>query len=205
MNTQIVHINDPHALEIARAVLLTGGLVAFPTDTVYGLGCLLRDSKAIDRLYQVKERSQSKAIAVLIGDVSDLQQLTVSVPPLAASLAQHFWPGALTLIFPIHPDLPPNLSPFPTIGIRMPDHAFARELLRLMGPLATTSANISGQESPVSAEEVADQLNGRIELILDGGKTPGGIPSTVVDCTTPEPRILRAGALSAETLGLISA
>jgi L-threonylcarbamoyladenylate synthase len=204
MNTQILSTSDTKALEISKTILLTGGLVAFPTDTVYGLGCLVHNNKAIDRLYEVKERSQSKAIAVLIGDLADLQQLTVSVPPLAASLAQRFWPGALTLIFPIHPDLPQNLSPFPTIGIRMPDHSFARDLLRLMGPLATTSANISGKENPTTAEEVFTQLDGRIELILDGGKTPGGVPSTVVDCTTPEPRILRTGAFTAETLRLKS-
>jgi L-threonylcarbamoyladenylate synthase len=204
MNTQILSTSDPKALEISKTILLTGGLVAFPTDTVYGLGCLVHNNKAIDRLYEVKERSQSKAIAVLIGDLVDLQQLTVSIPPMAASLAQRFWPGALTLIFPIHPDLPKNLSPFPTIGIRMPDHSFTRDLLRLMGPLATTSANISGKENPTTAEEVFTQLDGRIELILDGGKTPGGIPSTVVDCTALEPRILRTGALTAETLGLKS-
>ncbi len=204
MNTQILSTCDPKTLEISKTILLSGGLVAFPTDTVYGLGCLVQNSKAIDRLYEVKKRSQSKAIAVLISDLADLQQLTVSVPPLAASLAQRFWPGALTLIFPIHPDLPQNLSPFPTIGIRMPDHPFAKDLLRLMGPLATTSANISGGENPTTAEEVISQLYGKIDLILDGGKTPGGIPSTVVDCTTFEPRILRVGALTAETLGLKS-
>ncbi len=202
MKTRVIHSQDSQAIETARSILAEGGLVAFPTDTVYGLGCLVRNPIAIGRLYEVKERSQSKAIAVLIADLSDLQGLTIEIPSLAAQLAARFWPGALTLVFPKHPGLPENLSPLPTVGIRMPDHAFAHSLMQLTGPLATTSANISGQSNPVNAEEVLEQLDGRIELVVDGGEVPGGVPSTVVDCTSPTPHVLRIGAYSPEQLGL---
>ena len=202
MNTQVISAADNLAIETACKILEGGGLVAFPTDTVYGLGCLVNNSNAIDKLYSVKERSQSKAIAVLIAEHTDLQGLTTDIPPLAAELAARFWPGALTVVFPKHPSLPENLSPLPTVGIRMPDHAFARSLMRLTGPLATTSANISGWNNPVNADEVLAQLDGRIDLVVDGGPVPGGIPSTVVDCTALIPRVLRIGAYSPEELGL---
>ena len=202
MKTQVISASDSFSVESARIILKKGGLVAFPTDTVYGLGCLVNNFDAIDRLYKVKERAQSKAIAVLIAELSDLQGLTVEVPPLAAELAARFWPGALTLIFPKHPSLPENLSPLPTVGIRMPDHTFARSLTRLTGPLATTSANISGQSNPVNAEEVLEQLDGRIELVIDGGPASSGVPSTVVDCTLQQPRVIRIGAYTIEQLGL---
>lgn len=202
MKTKLVSENSDDALELAVQNLRTGSLVAFPTDTVYGLGCLASNTVAIDRLYRVKERSPNKAIAVLIAELADLNTLTTYVPPLAASLAERFWPGALTLIFPRHPQLPANLSTLPTIGIRMPDHTFAHNLLRETGPLATTSANISGQYNPANAQEVLAQLDGRIELIVDGGATTGGIPSTVVDCTQSVPKIIRIGAFTPEELGL---
>ncbi len=202
MKTKLVSEHSNDALDLSLTTLQTGGLVAFPTDTVYGLGCLVTNTTAINKLFQVKERSRNKAIAVLIAEIADLNTLTTHLPPLAASLAERFWPGALTLIFPRHPDLPENLSTFPTIGIRMPNHVFARNLLRKTGPLATTSANISGQINPANAQEVLAQLNGRIELVIDGGTTSDGIPSTVVDCTQSVPQILRVGAFSAEQLGL---
>lgn len=204
MNTQVISTADNLAIETACKILEGGGLVAFPTDTVYGLGCLVNNFNAIDKLYRVKERSQNKAIAVLIAEQTELQDLTTGIPPLAAELAARFWPGALTLVFPKHPSLPENLSPLPTVGIRMPDHAFARNLMRLTGPLATTSANLSGQNNPVNADEVLAQLDGRIDLLVDGGPVPGGIPSTVVDCTTHIPRVIRVGAYSPEELGLAS-
>jgi len=203
MKTQVISASDSFSAESAFIILKKGGMVAFPTDTVYGLGCLVNNFDAIDRLYKVKERAQSKAIAVLIAELSDLEGLTVEVPPLAAELAARFWPGALTLVFPKHPSLPENLSPLPTVGSRMPDHTFARSLTRLTGPLATTSANISGQSNPVNAEEVLEQLEGRIELVIDGGAVAGGIPSTVVDCTLLQPRVIRIGAYTPEQLGLM--
>lgn len=200
MNANIIPATDPNALKICLETLKTGGLVAFPTDTVYGLGCLVNRAGSIDRLYEVKGRDTSKAIAVLIGEIDHLQQVTSGLGEIAGELAAHFWPGALTLVVPRSPSLPENLSPLPTIGVRMPNHPFALALLRQAGPLATTSANLSGLPSPVTARDVLLQLNERVDLIIDGGACPGGVPSTVLDCTGADPRILREGAITRSQL-----
>ena len=200
LETQIILSDDPLALEQAVQALQAGGLVAFPTDTVYGLGAMLFNSQAVEQLYLVKGREAAKAIAVLVGSEEDLPQVAQELGQVAARLARRFWPGPLTLVVPAHPRLPPNLSPLPTVGVRMPDHPVALALLRRTGPLAVTSANLSGQPSACSAGEVYAQLSGRIPLILDGGQTPGGKPSTVVDCTGPELVILRQGPISERQL-----
>jgi L-threonylcarbamoyladenylate synthase len=200
LETRMISSNEPGTLEQAERLLHLGELVAFPTDTVYGLGALLADPSAIEQLYVVKGREAAKAIAVLIGDETDLAQVAGALSDLAARLAQRFWPGPLTLVVPAHPALPANLSPLPTVGVRMPDHPVALALLRRTGPLAVTSANLSGQPSARTAGEVFAQLNGRIPLILDGGETPGGLPSTVVDCTGGKPVILRQGPITPEQL-----
>lgn len=198
--TQVISSQDPQALQQAERLLRAGGLVAFPTDTVYGLGAMLMDAQAIDQLYVVKGRDAAKAIAVLLGDEADLAQVAGSWSSVAGRLAQRFWPGPLTLVLPAHPALPVNLSPLPTVGVRMPDHPVALALLRRTGPLAVTSANLSGQPSTTTAAEVYAQLSGRIPLILDGGQTPGGQPSTVVDCTGSELVILRQGPITMQQL-----
>jgi len=200
MNTLLMPTSSPDAFATALHVLQNGGLVALPTDTVYGLAALVTDGSAIDRIYQAKERSPQKAIAVLVGSLDQIDQIVAQFSEVASRLAHRFWPGALTLVLPQHPGLPANLSPVPTIGVRMPDHAFALGLLRKTGPLATTSANLSGGPNPRNAGEVLAQLDGRIELVLDGGPVPGGIPSTVVDCTGKELVILREGAILAEQI-----
>jgi L-threonylcarbamoyladenylate synthase len=197
MRTRLISCDDPQAVEAALQVLKAGGLVAFPTDTVYGLAASVLDKAGIDRLYEAKKRSASKAIAVLVGDLDQLGQVTQTLPEGAQRLAEAFFPGALTLVVPRRPDLPENLSPGMTVGVRMPDHEFARRLLRATGALAVTSANLSGGENPRTAEEVMAQLEGRVELVLDGGSVPGGVPSTVVDCTGENPVILREGAVPA--------
>jgi L-threonylcarbamoyladenylate synthase len=196
MQTEIISADHPEALQKAVELLKEGNPVAFPTDTVYGLGVLAFDQRGIDRLYAVKQRNSLKAIPILLGNPAELAQVTSGMGGIALRLAQRFWPGPLTLVVPCHPGLPPNLSSQPTIGVRMPDHPVALSLLRLIGPLAVTSANQSGSESAATAQEVFTQLGGRIPLILDGGRTPGGLPSTVVDCTGPEPVILRPGPIS---------
>ena len=200
IETRVVAADDPRAVSQALAVLRAGGLVAFPTDTVYGLGALAYNYQAVERLFKSKERSPSKAIAVLIGEIRQLSKVASQVTPAALFLARRFWPGALTLVVPGHPDLPRNLSPQPTIGVRMPDHAFASALLRRAGPLATTSANLSGGANPRNAQDVLAQLEGRVELIIDGGEAPGGIPSTVVDCTQDPPIILREGMIKEDAI-----
>ncbi|MBU0510799.1 MAG: threonylcarbamoyl-AMP synthase [Chloroflexi bacterium] len=200
MQTEILPANHPSALTHALDVLNHGGLVAFPTDTVYGLAAPVFNANSIERLYIVKGRNHSKAIAVLLSGAEQLDQIAINVSENALRLAQRFWPGPLTLIVPRHPALPKILAPESTIGVRVPDHPVALSLLNLTGPLAVTSANQSEKKNARTAREVMAQLNGRIHLILDGGKTPGGVPSTVVDCTTLEVKILRPGPLNCKTI-----
>ena len=198
--TKILPGSDHNSLKEAFKLIKSGGLVAFPTDTVYGLGADVFNINSIGELYRVKGREGTKAIAVLLGDPNDLQQLTAEMSTTAQRLAENFWPGALTLVVSSHSNLPENISPLPTVGVRMPDHPIALALLRKTGPLATTSANLSGLSSPKTAQEVLMQLEGRIPLILDGGQTQGGTPSTVVDCTGSEPVILREGPISLQQI-----
>ncbi|MBE3037459.1 MAG: threonylcarbamoyl-AMP synthase [Chloroflexi bacterium] len=204
MNTEVLSAQDPLALPRALEILQLGGLVAFPTDTVYGVGALAFDGAAVESIYAAKDRPVEKAIPVLIGDADDLAKVSAEVPEIALKLAARFWPGPLTLVMPKHPKLPEAVSAAPTVGVRIPDHPVARALLRLAGPMAVTSANLSGQPSPSTAQEVFAQLGGRIALILDGGKTPGGVPSTVVDCIGVEPQVLRAGAIHKSEIMAVS-
>ncbi len=196
MKTEILRADHPVALQHAGDVLAHGGLVVFPTDTVYGLAAQLFDPQAVERLYIAKGRSSDRAIAVLIGQIEHLKSVTLQMNPIAIKLAQKFWPGPMTLVVPGNPSLPPNLSPTDNVGIRMPDHPVALALLRIIGPLAVTSANLSGQPNTNTVQEVLKQLDGRVHLVLDGGQTPGGLPSTVVDCTQEKPVVLRAGPVS---------
>ena len=193
MKTEIIPAAQ---IQQALAVLKNGGILAFPTDTVYGLGALAFDNAAIESIYIAKDRPIEKAIPILIGDLSDLDQVTVDIPNMALRFASRFWPGPLTCVVPKKQTLPLAVSATSTVAVRIPNHPNALALLCAAGPMAVTSANISGQPSPSTAEEVYSQLNGRIPLILDGGKAPGGIPSTLVNCTGGEPVILRAGPIS---------
>jgi len=197
MNTKIFPASD---ISQALEVLQKGGIAAFPTDTVYGLGALAFDNPAIESLYIAKDRPIEKAIPILIGDLSDLEKVGIDIPDMALRFAARFWPGPLTCVVPKKPTLPPAVSATATVAVRIPDHLDALNLLRAAGPMAVTSANISGAQSPVSAQDVYEQLKGRIPLILDGGQTPGGIPSTLVDCTGKEPVILREGPLTLKNL-----
>jgi len=200
MNTEILSASAPHAMSKALETLRSGGLIAFPTDTVYGVGSLAFDQQAIESIYVAKDRPIEKAIPVLIGDDRDLIKVAEEIPGFAMKLIERFWPGSLTVLVPKHPTLPEAISATSTVGVRVPDHDVARTLLRLTGPLAVTSANISGQPSPMTAQDVYAQLGGRIALIIDGGITPGGIPSTLVDCTGKEIQILREGPITKEQL-----
>jgi L-threonylcarbamoyladenylate synthase len=201
LSTEIVQANQSLSFQKALNVMQHGGLVAFPTDTVYGLGALAFDGAAVESIYTAKDRPAEKAIPILIADLDDLARVTSSpLPPMAVRLASRFWPGPLTLVVPKLQTLPEAVSASETVGVRVPDHQVARALLRAAGPMAVTSANISGAQSPVTAEEVYEQLGGRIALIIDGGRTPGGIPSTLVDCTTPELKMLREGPIALEEL-----
>lgn len=200
MQTEILAINDPQALATAIDILTEGGLVAFPTDTVYVLGALAFDETAVSRISEVKGREMTKAIPVLIGEEAQLGLVTSGVSTQCAKLARRFWPGPLTIVLPRHTSIPEAVTPLDTIGVRLPDFAPTLELLKLTGPLAVTSANLAGRGSSSTARGVEAQLHGKIPLILDGGVTPGGIPSTIVDCSGAEPVILRAGPISLEQI-----
>ena len=191
MFTQIL---APTQLDLAALFLREHHLVAFPTDTVYGLGTLAFDGPTALKLYVAKERPPEKAIPILMADISDLDRIAINVPPIAYRLIETFWPGALTIVVPKQPTIPIEVSTTNTVAVRIPDLDLARDLMRLTGPLAVTSANRSSGPNPRTAQEVFDQLGGRIDAILDGGTTPGGVPSTVIDCTQPTPVILREGA-----------
>jgi len=178
--------------------LARGGIVAFPTDTVYGVGADVRQPDAIAALYEIKARPYSKAIPVLLAQAEDLCAVSQDAPDSAWRLAQRFWPGALTLVVRCACSLSPILTAAgPTVAVRVPDHPVVQALIRgLSAPLAATSANISGQPSLVTADDVLAQLAGRIALLLDGGPCPGGRPSTVVDLTVRPPRVLRPGPIT---------
>lgn len=200
MKTEVLSATAPNAITSALEVLLSGGLVAFPTDTVYGVGSLAFHQKAIESIYVAKGRSIEKAIPVLIGDNEDLIKVADEIPFFAMKLIDRYWPGPLTILVPKKPTLPEAISATSTVGVRVPDHEVARSLLRLTGPMAVTSANISGQANPTTAQQVLAQLGGRIAMIIDGGETPGGIPSTLVDCTGEVVQVLREGPIPAEEL-----
>jgi L-threonylcarbamoyladenylate synthase len=191
MNTRLL---TPDQIDLAAQLLREQHLVAFPTDTVYGLGTLAFAGATALKLYVAKERPPEKAIPILIADIADLDRVALNVPPIAYRLMETFWPGALTIVVPKQPHIPVEVSTTDTVAVRMPDLDLARALMRLTGPLAVTSANRSSGPNPRTAQEVHDQLAGHIDAILDGGPTPGGVPSTVIDCTQPTPVILREGA-----------
>ena len=196
LTTRILSTDNPQALTRAKEILQADGLVAFPTDTIYGVAADAFSPSGIQKIYEAKERPQEKALPVLIGDLGQLDALVLFVSEQVRKIAQAFWPGALTLILPKGPHVPADLSPYPTIGIRMPDLTFTLRLLQEVGPLATTSANISGGPNPTKAQDVMDQLGSRVDLILDGGATPGPKASTVIDATTPDFQVLREGPIT---------
>jgi L-threonylcarbamoyladenylate synthase len=185
-------------------VLRAGGIVAIPTDTVYGLAAAMDVPGAIERLFAVKERPADRAIAVLVANLAQAEDLAV-LTPAARVLGQAFWPGSLTLVVEQRADrdLPPELTGGrSTIGIRVPDHDAPRALAAALGPLPTTSANVSGEPELADALEIERRLDGRLDLILDGGPARGGPASTVVDVSAEPPRILRAGAIPAAQVEL---
>jgi L-threonylcarbamoyladenylate synthase len=202
MRTQVASAADPDAVRLAVTLLRAGQVVAFPTDTVYGVGAHALDLVAVGRLYAVKDRPSKKAIPVLIADVADLSRLVRGVPDVVTRLAAQFWPGGLTLVLPEATGLPAILTAGgDSVAVRCPAHATPLALIRSLGaPLAATSANLSGQPAPKTAAQVVEQLSGRLPLILDGGECAAGVPSTLLDLSTDPPRVLRGGAISIAAL-----
>lgn len=187
-------------LDAALAELQAGSVIAFPTDTVYGVGADGLNAAAVLKLYTIKDRPLTHAIPVLLADLTDLPLISRSIPERAVLLAERYWPGGLTLVVPAAPHLPPELlAGGATVAVRVPDYAPLRTLIRrLAHPLAATSANRHGAANPATAQDVLAQLGDRLPLVLDGGPTSGDIPSTVIDLTRSTPRILRQGCVTVD-------
>jgi L-threonylcarbamoyladenylate synthase len=202
MQTEVLRVSadapEPELLARAAAVLRRGGLVAFPTETVYGLGAPALDAEAVARIYAAKGRPAHNPIIVHVAHVQEVSRVVADWPPAADQLAARFWPGPLTLVLPRQPSVPDIITAgLSTVGVRVPAHPVARGLIEAAGlPLAAPSANRSMQLSPTRAEHVLRGLSGRIDLMLDAGPTPGGLESTVLDLTTTPPRLLRPGLIS---------
>lgn len=196
-------IESTGAIEHAVELLQRGQVVAFPTDTVYGLGAHACLSQAVTRLYAVKKRPHDLPIPVLLSDAGAMETVCIDIPALAWRLAERFWPGGLSLVLGRSQVIPDAVtSGGPTVAVRVPDHASVRELCRRLGaPLAATSANRHGRPAPVTAGEVQASLGASVPLILDGGPCQGGMASTVLDLTVSPPAILRPGPVTADALG----
>jgi L-threonylcarbamoyladenylate synthase len=199
--TKLLH-TTPTDLAQAAALLREGELVAFPTETVYGLGAHALDEEAVRKVYEVKGRPQDNPMIVHVSSKEQAKELMQEVPLLFDELANEFWPGPLTLIVKRNAAVPDIVAAgLDTVAVRMPDHAVARELLNLAGvPVAAPSANISGKPSPTDAATVYADLQGKISAVVDGGSCPLGIESTVLDLTVASPVILRPGIVTREDL-----
>jgi len=206
MNTVVRDILDGHVrkyyLKSAAEIIKNGGLVAFPTETVYGLGANALDPDACAKIYAVKGRPSDNPLIMHISDDMTLDGIAKNVPPQAKKLMDAFWPGSLTIVLQKDDAVQSN---FDTVGVRMPYTVWARLLIHYAGvPIAAPSANLSGRPSPTTAQHVLEDLDGKIEMILDGGPCPVGLESTVIDCSGDTPTILRPGAVTREMIeGLI--
>lgn len=191
-------------IEEAAAVIKGGGLVAFPTDTVYGLGVDPFNRDAVGRIYKVKQRSGTLSLPVLLPDKEAVYTVASEVPEKALSLMEHFWPGGLTLIFRRSARFPDYVAALSDkIAVRVPDHVVPIMLMKKTGTsIVGTSANVSGRPPALTAQEVREQLGDAVDIIIDGGRCPGGVESTLVDVTGPELEIIREGAVSKEEIEL---
>jgi L-threonylcarbamoyladenylate synthase len=196
---------DPEIVARAAALLRAGGLVAFPTETVYGLGANAFDQEAVRRLFAAKGRPVDNPLIVHVAAKNELADLVREVPAVAKDLVGVFWPGPLTLVLPRSRAVPPVVTAgLDKVAVRMPAHPVALALIRAAGvPVAAPSANYSGRPSPTMAAHVLEDLDGRIEAVLDGGPAPVGVESTVLDLTVTPPVILRPGGITAEQLSAV--
>ncbi len=194
--------DNPNNRSVAAILLREGGVVAYPTDTSYGLGAVVYNHSAVATVFVIKGRSRDQGLPVLIASESQLGEVAESVPDAGLALAKRFWPGALTLVVPRHPGLPKAVTGgADTVAVRLPDHPAPQTLISACGtPITGTSANRHGGPEPTTAEEVQRQLGTRLSMVLDGGPTGSALSSTVVDVTTYPPRVLRRGMVTAEEL-----
>lgn len=205
METKILPI-DESSLKLAKQIILRGGAVAFPTETVYGLGANALDDEAVKKIFEIKGRPNDNPLIVHIHKDYDLSRLVDGVPAYSKLLAEAFLPGPLTMVYHSKGVVSPSVScGLDTLAVRIPSHKGAQTFLQYLGlPVAAPSANLSKHVSPVTAQHVYEDLNGRIECVLDGGKSTGGIESTVLDCTGESPCILRSGLITREMIAQVA-
>lgn len=203
VKTKIIQAEE---LQAAVELLARGEVVAFPTETVYGLGANALDERAVTKIFEAKGRPGDNPLIVHCSDQNEVETYVAEIPPAARLLMERFWPGPLTLVLKKGENIPLLVTAgLPSVGVRVPDHALALELLKATGfPLAAPSANLSGKPSPTRAEHVLADLGGRIPAILDGGETGWGLESTVLDCTVEPFRLLRPGGVTLEELRSIT-
>ncbi|MGE0645081.1 MAG: L-threonylcarbamoyladenylate synthase [Nitrospira sp.] len=201
----ILSPSDPASVHLAGKIIRRGGLVAFPTETVYGLGCDALNPDAVIKIFEAKQRPQFDPLIVHIADRSQLDRVVTSPPPLAQRLMEEFWPGPLTLVLPKQSVIPDLVTAgLPTVAVRMPSHPVAQALIREAGtPIAAPSANPFGYVSPTTAQHVLDGLGSKVEVILDGGPCSIGVESTIVSLVGPQPELLRPGSITLDQLTAI--
>jgi L-threonylcarbamoyladenylate synthase len=206
MKTTILKINpaavDPGLIGEVASVLLKDGIMVYPTETFYGLGAAGLSAKAVSRIYKLKGRDPAKPLSVIAADLEMVREIAGPLTPACLTLAGEFWPGPLTLVIKSASSWPVFLAGAGgTIAVRVPPVAWIRRLAyELSQPLTATSANLSGEKEMSDPADVVAGFGGKVELIVDGGKTPGGAPSTIVDLVGPEPRVLREGIIPAEKI-----
>lgn len=191
-------VDGPQVRDIAAA-LLDGAVAAYPTETFYALGAAAFSRQAVDRVFRMKGRDASKPLSFIVSDMDMIGEISSSLPPAFKALAGEFWPGPLTLVLPAAAGLPERLlGPGRTIAVRIPPLVWLRAVVReLCEPLTATSANLAGEKELAEPAGVIALFKGNVDLIVDGGPAPGGLPSTIVDLTVPAPRILRQGRIPA--------
>ncbi|MBQ3541975.1 MAG: threonylcarbamoyl-AMP synthase [Oscillospiraceae bacterium] len=202
MKTRYLSADDPKTPEIAAQILQKGGLVAIPTETVYGLGANGLDEHAVAKIFEAKGRPQDNPLILHVAEAADMEKFCHSIPEAAWLLAEKFWPGPLTMVLPAKPTVPRRTTAgLSTVAVRCPDCAVTRQIIRLAGvPVAAPSANISGKPSTTTAQHVLHDHDGRIDMIVDGGSCRVGVESTIVDLTEERPRLLRPGGITPEQL-----
>ena len=202
MKTLYLNSKEDNAIRTAADILRNGGLVARPTETVYGLAANARDGEAGRKIFIAKGRPQDNPLIVHISSIEEIEPLVEKVDPRVYALAEKFWPGPLTIILPKSDKIPLTVSGgLPTVGVRMPEHEVARAIIKECGfPLAAPSANTSGKPSPTKASHVADDLMGKIDAIVDGGESDVGVESTVISLAVSPPRLFRPGGITTEML-----
>ncbi len=203
MDTLFLSAQAPETPAVAAEIIRNGGLVAIPTETVYGLGANGLDPQAVAKIFQAKGRPQDNPLILHVSEPKEMEHICRDIPREAYLLAEKFWPGPLTMVLPVREDVVPKRTTggLSTVAVRCPDNAVTRQIIRLSGvPIAAPSANISGKPSTTTAEHVLHDHNGKIEAIVDGGPCRVGVESTIVDLTDTRPRLLRPGGITPEQL-----